>query len=629
MALKQISQLPPKPVPVAATDQFGIDDNSAVSYKVTMAQMQTYVNSHLPAALNSIVNLTIDPDYFIYTSSTNTFSAAPFTSAARSMVAQATFADILSTIGALPLAGGTMTGNLILNADPTTDFQAATKHYVDIVASGISVQGACRVATPSALTVTYDNGASGVGATLTNAGAQAALAIDGVTLVLLDRVLVKDQASALQNGIYIVTDLGSVSTNWVLTRAADYNSSVEIAPGDLVPINEGSTNSATSWLETATVTTVGTDPINFTQFSLSPAALASAIQKNSYIAANDTGAANAYVAALSPAPVAYTANMGFIVKIANPNTGACTINLNALGLVNIKRTDGTDPAANDLLTGMYAWFLYNGTNALLINPAGYLKPASNLSDVVNKATANVNLVSTLAINAISNISSGDWGKTVVCTGAAAYSVTLSTHVANRWIKFSIQTTSSAVINIIPFSGTINGQASLFLGSGDAVTLWDDGTNYWVVEQFLQPSNFVAYRNANQLITTGSNQEIVFNVAPVNVGGFFNTTTGRFLPLLPGRYRFQWCLAFAAGSTAYTQATRPFVNSVTQIGQTIYVPASVGQTLSHTSGGQWILNGSTDYLSIWAFQNSGGSINITGDATPTYQAMVTGERISLF
>lgn len=628
MALKQISQLPPKPVPVAGTDQFGIDDNAAVSYKVTMALMQTYVNSHLPAALNSIVSLTIDPDYFIYTTATNTFSAAPFSSAARSVVAQATFAAMMSTMGALPVAGGTMTGYLTLNADPLTDFQAATKHYVDIVAAGISVQGACRVASTGALTVTYNNGASGVGATITNAGVQAALVIDGVTLALNDRVLIKDQASALQNGIYIASDLGSVSSNWVMTRADDYNSPTEIAPGDLVPINAGSTNASTSWLETATVAVVGTDAINFSQFSLSPAALASAIQKNSYIAATDTGAANAYAAALTPAPAAYTTNMGFIVKIVNANTTASTFNLNALGVKSIIHTDGTALNANDLLAGMYAWFLYDGTNIQLLNPAGYLKPANNLSELTNKPTANINLISVLSINAISNIATADWGKTVICSGASAYPATLVTHVANRWIKFSIQTTSNALVTIFPFTGTINGQASIIVGSGDAVTIWDDGTNYWVVEQFLQPVSFVAFKNANQLITTGSNQEIVFNTASVNVGGFFNVATGRFTPLLPGRYRYNSAGVFATGSTAYTQATRPFVNSVTQIGQSSFIPAAVGQNASHVCAGSWLLNGSTDYLSIWAFQNSGGSINLNGDAT-TYQTMFTANRISLF
>src|SRR5258707_232167 len=84
--------------------------------------------------------------------------------------------------------------------DPTSAQDAATKAYVDATAQGLTIQGACRVATTGALTVTYNNvsvSPSGVGATLTNAGAQAAIVIDGVTLSVNDRVLVKNQAAAL------------------------------------------------------------------------------------------------------------------------------------------------------------------------------------------------------------------------------------------------------------------------------------------------------------------------------------------------------------------------------------------------------------------------------------------------
>jgi hypothetical protein len=126
----------------------------------------------------------------------------------------------------LPLTGGTLTGALTLNADPTADLNAATKQYVDnLTASGIHFHESVRVENPGALTVTYDNGTAGVGATLTNAGAQAALVIDGITMVVDDRVLIYEQADATQNGIYVVTDIGSGSTNWVLTRSSDADTS--------------------------------------------------------------------------------------------------------------------------------------------------------------------------------------------------------------------------------------------------------------------------------------------------------------------------------------------------------------------------------------------------------------------
>ena len=138
---------------------------------------------------------------------------------------------------ALPKAGGTMTGDLILNADPTAALQSATKQYVDnIAAAGIHYHQACRAETTANLNATYNNGSSGVGATLTNAGTQAALVLDGVTLVAADRVMVQDQTNAAHNGIYTVTTVGSGSTNWVLTRATDADS---YGPSDPDALGEG------------------------------------------------------------------------------------------------------------------------------------------------------------------------------------------------------------------------------------------------------------------------------------------------------------------------------------------------------------------------------------------------------
>lgn len=166
----------------------------------------------------------------------------------------------------LALSGGTMTGSLILAADPVLALEAATKQYVDAIASGLNFKDPVLAASVGAFTVTYANGAAGVGATLTNAGVMAAFSIDGVSPSLTDRVLIKDQASTFQNGIYTVTTVGSGAVNWVLTRATDYDTPAEIQPGDFVLVTSGTVNSGTAWIQTATVATVGTDPILFTQF---------------------------------------------------------------------------------------------------------------------------------------------------------------------------------------------------------------------------------------------------------------------------------------------------------------------------------------------------------------------------
>ncbi len=99
----------------------------------------------------------------------------------------------------------------------------------------------CRVASASNLTVSYYNGPNnnGIGATLTNAGSQAALSIDSITLNINDRVLVSAQTTGLQNGIYVVQALGSSSSNWVMVRAQDFQSGAQLATGMFCPIEAG------------------------------------------------------------------------------------------------------------------------------------------------------------------------------------------------------------------------------------------------------------------------------------------------------------------------------------------------------------------------------------------------------
>jgi hypothetical protein len=168
----------------------------------------------------------------------------------------------------------TFSGTVTLNADPASGLQAATKQYVDtIAAAGLHYHDPVRVEQEGNLTVTYDNGTSGIGATLTNAGAQAALVVDGVTLSVSDRVLIYEQTDATQNGIYTVTDTGSVSTNWVLTRATDADSYGPSDPdslgqGDAFFVQEGTLGAGETYvMNTEGTITFGTTDITFAQIS--------------------------------------------------------------------------------------------------------------------------------------------------------------------------------------------------------------------------------------------------------------------------------------------------------------------------------------------------------------------------
>ena len=139
------------------------------------------------------------------------------------------------------------------------------KAYVDSVANGLDVKASVRVATTANLGATYSNSAP---STLTNSGSQAAIAIDGVTLVANDRVLVKNQSTAAQNGFYKVTTVGNGSTNWVLTRTPDADAASELTAGAFTFAEEGTANGDNGYvLSTNGAVTLGTTAITFEQFS--------------------------------------------------------------------------------------------------------------------------------------------------------------------------------------------------------------------------------------------------------------------------------------------------------------------------------------------------------------------------
>jgi hypothetical protein len=124
----------------------------------------------------------------------------------------------------------------------------------------------CLLASTTNLAATYVNGTAGVGATLTST-ASAIFSIDGVMPAVNDRILIKDQTSAVQNGIYIVTNVGSASTSWVLTRATDYDSISQMTRGGVVDVALGNVNGVSSWMQTALVVTVGTSTVIFAKLS--------------------------------------------------------------------------------------------------------------------------------------------------------------------------------------------------------------------------------------------------------------------------------------------------------------------------------------------------------------------------
>lgn len=174
-------------------------------------------------------------------------------------------------VGTAPTFTATPTvTSITINNAPVSGTDGTNKTYVDNAIAAVNPATSVVAATTAALTVTYNNGVVGIGATLTNAGTQAAFSIDGQSPTVGQRVLIKDQSSTFQNGVYTVTTVGSGITNWVLTRAVDYDQPSDINSTGVINVLNGTVNALTGWLINSSVTTVGTDPITYVLYNRAP-----------------------------------------------------------------------------------------------------------------------------------------------------------------------------------------------------------------------------------------------------------------------------------------------------------------------------------------------------------------------
>jgi len=247
-------------------------------------------------------------------------------------------------VSQFPFVLNALLDDTVLALQNSIDVQLKLKQILALT----SDMATCQLASTGNLTATYNNGTNGIGATLTNAGPLVPLMIDGTTVNLGDRLLIKNQSMQFQNGIYDVTIVGNALTAWKLTRSGNYNSSELIHAGDFFTVIFGIVNAKTQWIQTQIITTIGTNNIIFESNIVAGSGI---IKTNNIISSvpfftwnHITGVSatlisqNGYVidnAGLVVLTLPLISNLGDMINIVGKGAGGFTIAQNAGQLIHL------------------------------------------------------------------------------------------------------------------------------------------------------------------------------------------------------------------------------------------------------------------------------------------------------
>ena len=368
-------------------------------------------------------------------------------------------------------------GTITTNATNATDI--TNKTYVDgLFSTGITYHAPVRVESPTALTVTYNNGTAGVGATLTNAGAQAALVIDGITMVVADRVLIYTQTDQTQNGVYTVTNVGSISTNWVLTRATDADTygvgnPNKLGQGDAFFVTSGNTGAGETYIcNTVGTITFGTTNITFVQISsaqvysagtgLTLANLAFSISNTAVTAAQygNDGAVGQF-----------TVNaQGQLTNAANVSINASSISVGTLA--NGRTTAASANGASTIVArDANGNFTANTITATTSNATTFNGTTGNFSNVVGATLTSAKLGNNLDTNGY-NVIGGNFGGNQLVLPAGFGPTMQGLYEGNAFIKTGTTGAVNRTWTFLDSDGSFTSPgpvvASSFSGSGSTI-----------------------------------------------------------------------------------------------------------------------------------------------------------------
>jgi hypothetical protein len=287
------------------------------------------------------------------------------------------FQNASGNIGSISANGVLTVASVVASNAGTASTDLATRGYVDSLAAGTNWHAAVAWGTNEALPAcTYNNGTSGVGATLTG-NAFGALVVDGATVEQGESLLIKDQVDAKQNGIYTITNTGGASAYFVLTRREDADNSPagEVKPGDAVYVVNGEATIGNSYVVTSEGTgtggqiSIGVDDITYSIF--------------------------AGTAATQPG--AGLTRDGYTINVISADAARIQVNANSIDLatVNVTSTAGSNTTSfvDSVTTDSYG--RVTGVRSSSVSFAGYaLSANSALTGTPTAPTANAGTNST-------------------------------------------------------------------------------------------------------------------------------------------------------------------------------------------------------------------------------------------
>ena len=341
-------------------------------------------------------------------------------------------------------------GDVIVFGSTTNGLTAGTAYFVKSVPTSTEITLSLAYDGAEITSLTNGTGLSitseantGVGATLTNAGAQEALTVDGVAVSLNDRVLVYNQTNAYENGVYYVTTVGNGSTNWVLTRATDANkyapnSSTSLGDGDYFYVTSGNTGAGESYICTTPGTIIfGTTNISFVQFSSAQVYTAGTgiTINNAEISLSSVGTASTYGSA-SSVPVFTTNAQGQVSSVTNTAIAISNSAVSGLG------TMSTQDANNVSISG-----------------------GSIDGVAIGGSTASTATITTLTVNG--NTTLGDASGDTITTNAQNWTFNNNVSVTGTWANLGAVTTTD--INGGTIDGVTIGGASAGAITGTTIT----------------------------------------------------------------------------------------------------------------------------------------------------------------